>query len=262
MSMTRRSPLWVMIAVIRALSFREFKTRAGSYHLGWLWVLAEPMAHVIVLSVLWGFRDRQPLPGVDMPMFLLTGLIPFKILLNTFTQCGQAVSANSQLFVYKQVKPIDTFLTRAIVETSIYSAAFLALIALAWYLGYDAAVQDPLLVTAMLLWSAAFGLGLGIGYGVIAGLLPDVTKVTGWVTRPFYFISGIIYPITMIPPEYHHLLSWNPLLHMTEFMRHGYFRSYSTTLGDPAMLLEPLLAVWMVSLLLYRRYRFTLVMTR
>ncbi|MCK4829836.1 hypothetical protein KA005_79670, partial [bacterium] len=49
--------LQTMLTVLNALGHREIKTRFGQYRFGYIWALAEPTAHVIVLSVIFGIRS-------------------------------------------------------------------------------------------------------------------------------------------------------------------------------------------------------------
>lgn len=262
MSLAQRSSLSILISVVRALTYREFKSRFGGYHLGYVWVLAEPMIHVIVLSVIFGFRSREIMPGVEFPMFILTGIIPYDLFVKTFSTCVNAVQANRGLFVYRQVKPIDAFLTRGISELIVHWLAYLVLLGIAWWLGYDVSIHNPLAVVALLVLPCLLGLGLGIIGGTLAGMVPDATKVMPWLTRPLYFISGVIFPISMIPVEYLPYLSWNPLLHVSELARAAFFGpAYVVTVGSWSMILLWVLVLWFVGLLLYRRYRFALVMS-
>ena len=70
----------VMANVVLALMYRELRTRFGQFHLGYFWALAEPLALVIVLSIIFGVRSVTAPGGVDFPVFLATGIIPWLVI--------------------------------------------------------------------------------------------------------------------------------------------------------------------------------------
>ena len=59
-----RSPFKMTLNVHRALVLRELKTRFGHFRLGYLWIFAEPIAHVAVLSAVFGVRSITTSDGM------------------------------------------------------------------------------------------------------------------------------------------------------------------------------------------------------
>jgi len=51
-NVSMRTPWQIQKSVVFALFLRELKTRFGAYKFGYVWLLLEPMAHVIVLSLI------------------------------------------------------------------------------------------------------------------------------------------------------------------------------------------------------------------
>ncbi|MCP4275801.1 MAG: ABC transporter, partial [Gammaproteobacteria bacterium] len=73
-------------------------------------------------------------------------------------------------------------------------------------------------------------------------LYPELMKLVPMlVFRPMYFMSGIIFPLFVIPTEYHHWLLWNPLLHVIELNHLFYFRSFES--GNVSILFVTLFAL-------------------
>ncbi|MBN4841725.1 kpsM protein, partial [Citrobacter braakii] len=77
MSRPKRSPWEVQRSVVFALFIRELKTRFGGRWIGAFWVLLEPLAHVLMLLMIFGFVQHRVLAGVEYSVFLLVGLVPF-----------------------------------------------------------------------------------------------------------------------------------------------------------------------------------------
>ncbi|RLA34997.1 MAG: ABC transporter, partial [Gammaproteobacteria bacterium] len=62
--------------------------------------------------------------------------------------------------------------------------------------------------------------------------------------RPFFVISGVIFPLSMLPDEFKAYLLWNPLLHAIELSHVAYFASFES----PFVSLEYLFLSAVVSL--------------
>jgi capsular polysaccharide transport system permease protein len=238
-----RTSIEIQKAVVFALFVRELKTRFGKYRLGYVWALLEPMAHVIVLSIIWSLMGRTEFAGIPVPLFLATGIVPFLFFQKTATQCMNAIESNRGLFNYRQVRPIDPVLARIILESIIYLASYLLLLFIGgWFLDYDIAVYDPLglIMVNALLYLLTFGISLILS--VYGALYPEVTKLIPIVIfRPMYFISGILFPLYVLPMEYHHWLLWNPILHVVELNHLFYFRGFES--GDVSLLFVMLFAI-------------------
>ena len=60
----------------------------------------------------------------------------------------------------------------------------------------------------------------------------DINKLVSIVLWGVYFISGVIFPIKMVPPEYRSWLAWNPMLHVMELTREAIFPGFVSSIGD------------------------------
>ncbi len=247
--------------VIQALVLREIRTRFGHYRLGYPWALAEPVAHVAVLSIIFGLRSPTVAGNVDFPLFLATGIIPYLLFHRMVMRGMSTVEGNRALFSYRQVKPIDTLIARAILEVVIYGAVFVVFMTGAAWLGFDVAVHDPLPVLMVFLLLALLGLGLGSLACVAATMFTDTTQVVPIVLRPLYFISGIFFSVERLPAEYRDYLLWNPVLHALELIREHYFREIDASFGDPLYLGWTTAVSVALGLLTFHVYRYRMVAT-
>ena len=202
------------------------KTRFGSKRLGYLWAILEPAAIILVFWVMFGFAARGGIPGVDYPMFLLTGMLPYQLFANTLTKSMAAFESNRGLFNYRQVKPVDALVTRCLVECLVYCIVFLILVAAGMALGFNAAIHDFLGLTVILLLLVCFSFGMGLVCAVIGSFAENFQKVVGIMMRPLFFSSGIFFSVSMVPPPYDRILLFNPLLNFLELIRAHYFAAF------------------------------------
>jgi len=256
----KRSTLRIQRAVLVALVIRELRSRVEGRWLGLLWMLFEPLAHVMVILALFGFRHHATSPNVELPVFLVTGLLPFFVFRNLARRLPAAISSNRGLYAYRQVKPFDALIARAIVEVGLYGAVYATALMLLGWLGYHWLPQAPLELIVVGFLLVTFGVGLGLVFAVAAHNRPRVQTVIGFAFLPLYLLSGVIFPVHTLSPDVRAWLLWNPVLHLIELARTYFIAAYQPlegiNLGYPAAWT---LAASALGMSLYRVYRHRLV---
>lgn len=228
-----RSGLEVQQAVIKALFMREIKTRFGKYRLGYLWAVLEPAAHLMVLVVIFGYIMHKTMPDISYPVFLVNGIIPFFIFSNITNRSITAIEANQGLFNYRPVRPIDTLISRAVLETIIYAFVFVLLMVVLFIMGEDLTFEN--IIYLFIIWSFLFifSCGIGLTFMVIGKTFSEAEKFLPIIIKPLYFISCVMFPLHSIPEDYWGYLLWNPIVHSIELSREAVVPGYS---GGPTNL--------------------------
>lgn len=223
-----RSGFEVQKATIQALFLREMKTRFGKFRLGYLWAALEPTAHIMIMLAIFGYVMNRTMPDISFPVFLINGIIPYFIFSNISNRSIGAIEANKGLFNYRPVKPIDTILARALLESVIYAAVYILLMSVVGLLGEQFEIIR--LVTLIFSWILLVLLSCGVGllFMVIASTYPETEKFLPILLKPLYFISCIMYPLHSIPKEYWPYLLWNPIVHAVELSRSAVFPGYAS----------------------------------
>lgn len=222
-----RSDVSVALSVWRALFLREATARLASDRAGALWLFLEPAAHLIFLMVVYGvIRQHLPGGGADAEVFVLVGVWGFFLVRNVASRAMEAISANTALFAYRQVRPVDTVVVRAGLEASLYLIVWFLLLTGLAMLGIDVEPADPMqvMVAALLLW--LLGIGLGLVLSVLASLLPEAGRIVRLTFTPLYVLSAVMYPIAGVPHGMREWMLLNPIVHGLELMRAGYFAGY------------------------------------
>ncbi|WP_257287515.1 ABC transporter permease [Endozoicomonas sp. SESOKO2] len=228
--MQSRSPLQIQYAVLHALLIRELKTRFGAYRLGIAWAFIEPILQMAVFMGLFYFGGRSSVGGLEIPLFLATGIAPFLYFKKVVTQSLNAVSANKNLLIYRQVRVFDTFLSRFILEFITSFIVLSGIILITWWVGYEVNLVNSLIIIYAYLLLSIIAFGLGLIFGVLNTLYPEPGKFIPALLRPLLFISGTFFSINELPSAAQEILLWNPLIHIFEFMRSGFSYDYDTSL--------------------------------
>jgi len=222
-----RSPWQIQRAVLFALLLRELKTRFGGRWLGAFWALSEPLLHTFLMMLLYGYLRQRKVAGVDYVVYLITGLLPFFMFRNLALRLMEGIDANRALFGYRQVKPIDTLISRAILEVGIYSFIYMIALALLGWLGLDIVPDNPLELIAVSVALLAGGFGLGLTLAVLTNDLPEARGIIRIAFWPLYFMSGVIFPVHSFPRSFLDWLTLNPILQALELSRGFYFNGYN-----------------------------------
>ena len=253
----QRSCAEVLKDVVFALFFRELKTRFGPYRLGLAWAFIEPMSFVLILTAIRSLARSGSFFGgelhtIPFPVFFLLGYVPYQMFSKLLTQSAQAINANQGLFNYRQVRPIDAILARALLEILIFSGVVLLFMLCFRWFGFAVTIDSPLQFITVFLVLALFSGGIGLIVCVGQLRFPELGKAIPIITRPLFFISGVFFSLNDVPEKYHYLLTWNPLLHAIELIRNSCYKGFSADGVSLNFLTFTALATLFFGLALYR----------
>ena len=249
----KRASFTIFKAVIHALVLREIQTRFGSQKLGYLWAIVDPMAQIIVFAAIKEILHSGALPGIDYPVFLATGFLAYNLFRSITTRSMEAFNANRGLFVYKQVKPFDTLVARAIVEILVMSVATIIFICIGLYFDFNIEVKDFNMVIFAVLWLIIFGFGLGLLFAVLGTFFENFKKIINLLFLPLFFISGLFYTVESLPPIARDILLFNPIIHFIELIHGSYFATLNTNYVNYEYMIFWTLFPLFFGLWLYRR---------
>lgn len=229
----KRNSFQIFKSVIFALTMREIKTRFGTNKFGYLFAILEPISQVLLFTIIFGVVLEKTLPsGVEYSIFLMVG-ISFWILFNNIVNgATNAINANKALLVYSNVKPVDTIISRIIIETTIFMITFIILSLGFAFFEYNTIVDNVLLFVITSIEFLLFSMSLGFLFAIIFSFSPTSGKVIRIIMKPLYFISAILYPITLIPEEYQELFLINPIANFADLLRYSYFSEFDTVYGS------------------------------
>ncbi len=231
----RNTPQHVELLLL--LVKRELGGKYKSTVLGQLWSLANPIATIVIYSLVFGLIFRvQPPPGDpsgldNFAIFLVVGLLPWLFFANVLNQAAQSIVANGPL-VQKVYFP------RALIPVSLSLAALtnwslemLVLVVALLIVGSNVLPFLPLVLLAMLVL-AVFATGVGMVASIVNVYFRDFSYLLTILLQFGFFLAPILYPITMIASlsdqsggifgtniTYLQIYSLNPMVAFTEIFR-------------------------------------------
>lgn len=223
--------------VIYALLMREALTRYGRHNLGLLWIIVEPMMFTIGVTLLWYAIDANH--GSDLPItaFALTGYSTVLLWRNMPNRMTAAITSNLALMYHRNVKVIDLFASRMLLEFISISSSFALLTLIFWGLEYLQPPEDlPGLLLSWLL-TAWFGMSLGLFLGAVSERSELVEKIWHPFAYLLFPLSGAAFIADAFPPSVRDVILWIPMVHCTEMIRESFFGTYFTAHYSLAYLL-------------------------
>ncbi|WP_447981814.1 ABC transporter permease [Achromobacter kerstersii] len=259
--MKKRSAIQINKAVLFALILREMRTRLGDRRMGVFWVLFEPAAQVALMIYIFSAFRGATLLGMDYPIYLLMGMIPFFLFRNIALGLMEAVGANQGLFAYPNIKPFDTFVARLIVECAISSCVFILMLAVfRWFFGYHIEIEKPIQWLAWMSIGIVLAFSIGILLAIIVKHFPNSKIFIRMSFMVVYILSGVLYPIWVLPLDIFNLLKLNPFFHLVDGLREAAIAHYPLTAGISIQYpLAITLTVLFLAMTLYRSQRRELI---
>lgn len=224
--MKQRSAWQVTWSVWRAMFIREAIARLYHRRAAWAWLLFEPVVHIGFFVFIFTYLRVRTVGGIDFRVWLMVGLLGFFMFKRTMVLSMSAVAMAKPLFTYRQIKPVDAVLVRALSEGLLTLVISLIIISLAGLVGVPVWPDRLLnvLYGVFLLWLS--GLGVGMLLSVPRDLIRETEDLVNMAMTPIYFLSGVMISIDTIPEPYRQVVILNPISHAIDSLRYGFDLHY------------------------------------
>jgi ABC-type polysaccharide/polyol phosphate export permease len=199
------------------LTWTNFKMRYYGSILGYVWSLLKPLALFGVLYFVYSFVFKQTAPHYKL--FLLLGII----LWDFFSQATMA-GMNGFIGNYQMIRKV--YLPRIVLVMAAVSGSFIGLffnlVVFATFAIFDGVDVHwrmlcffPLLVAFYLLVT-----GIGLVLSIIVVKVRDVLSVWEVFLQLGFWLTPIIYPMSMVPEKLRFLMFLNPVAGILTYSRY------------------------------------------
>jgi len=218
--------LWSFRGLVFSSIAREFHGKYRASLFGALWSVINPLAMILVYTVIFSQLMRASLPGYqDNPLafsiYLCAGVLTWGLFAEMLGRLNTVFLDNANLIKKANFPRIclPAIVTgSALVNFGIIMALYLAfLLVTGNWPGWVVLWALPLLVLQIL-----FTLGLGILLGTVNVFFRDVSQMTGVVLQFWFWLTPIVYTLQALPLTVQNALSYNPLVPIIE----GYQRIF------------------------------------
>lgn len=235
---------------------REFASRYRNSALGMAWLILQPLAQILVYTLVFSQVMQARLPDVDKSfsysIFLCAGMLTWGLFADIVGR-GQTVFLDNASLLKKLnfpriCLPIILVLN-ALLSFGIIFGLFTAFLAVTgnfpgWaYLG----------IFPVLAVQSAFAIGLGMVLGVLNVFFRDVGQFFGIVLQFWFWLTPIVYPVTSLPEWAQPYVVWNPMAPVVMAYQGVFLRGEWPSLGSlwPVAVGAVVLCAW--GALLFKR---------
>jgi capsular polysaccharide transport system permease protein len=211
--------------VLGALLLREILTRFGRHNIGFLWLFAEPMLFTLAVTALWTATDAIHGSSIPIVAFGVTGYSAVLLWRSMPTRCIKAIEPNHALMYHRNVKALDIYLARVVLEGMGAGISFVVLSLLFMFTGWMEPPEDVLTIGLGWILLAWLGVGLGIFLGALSETVDAVEKIWPPLSYILFPISGAAFVVDALPTRMQELVLLIPMVHGAEIIRDGYFGS-------------------------------------
>lgn len=214
MSLSSLKGTWQYRGFIAGSVRREFESRYRGSLLGAAWTVLNPLAMILVYTVIFSEVMRARLPGVDDKMaysvFLCAGLLTWGLFAEVVSRCLNMFLENANLLKKlsfpRLCLPVVS-VCNALLNFAIIFALFMGFLLITGRLPGVALLAFPLLLALQLV----FAVGLGMLVGVLNVFFRDVGQLFGILLQFWFWLTPIVYPLSILPESIGRLVQLNPL---------------------------------------------------
>lgn len=194
---------------------REFQSRYRNSLLGSVWTVLNPLAMILIYTLVFSQVMRARLPGVDSPfaysIFLMAGLLPWGIfsemLARNLSMFLENANLIKKLSFPKICLPVIA-LMNSLLNFSIIFALFLLFLLIS---GNFPGIVCVAFIPVFLL-QIFFTVGLGLVVGTLNVFFRDVGQFFPIFLQFWFWLTPIIYAVGVVPTSFQWILSINPLM--------------------------------------------------
>ena len=193
---------------------REFEIRYLNSALGALWTVISPLALILIYTLVFSRIMQARLPGIDgtyaYSIYLCTGILLWslfsEIALKAQTVFLEQANLLKKVNFPRLCLPV-VVVGNGLLNFTIIALLFAAFLALVGSLpGLEALALLP--IVALTVW---FAVALGIALGILNVFFRDVGHFFSVVLQFWFWLTPIVYPLTILPPMAQGLMGFNPL---------------------------------------------------
>lgn len=210
-------PLWAYRGFIVGSVKREFQSKYSNSLLGAAWTVINPMAMIVVYTVIFSQVMRAKLPGVDTTfaysIYLCAGVITWGLFAE-ITGRAQNIFLEHANLLKKLSFPRLCLPTVVVLNAGINFGIIFALFTAFLLISGNFPGWVFVAIAPLLIIQVAFAIGLGITLGVLNVFFRDVGQLFNVVLQFWFWLTPIIYPISILPEAAQKLMHFNPMAGM------------------------------------------------
>jgi lipopolysaccharide transport system permease protein len=206
--------LWTYRGFILGSVKREFQSKYRNSLLGAAWNVLNPLAMIVVYTVIFSQVMKARLAGVDSTfaysIYLCAGILTWGLFAEITGRAQNIFIENANLLKklsFPRLCLPTVVVLNAVLNFVIIFGLFSGFLLITGnFPGWVYVALAPLLLIQI-----AFSIGLGITLGVLNVFFRDIGQLFGVVLQFWFWLTPIVYPAAILPESARLLMSFNPM---------------------------------------------------
>ncbi len=197
---------------------REFGVRYSQSVLGAAWSILQPLALMLIFSLVFAFFMQVPTNGIPYPVFAYSTILPWTLFANALSFAIPSLVNNfnlvSRIYFPREILPLAALLV-SFIDFLIAGVVFIGLLILYQIPFSGTMLLLPLVIMVQMIFTFAltlFGAALNVFYRDIRFLIPLALQI--WM-----YLCPVIYPSDLVPDRFRVLYFLNPMATLMESYR-------------------------------------------
>ncbi len=204
--------------LIRSLTQRDIRSRYKQSVLGIAWALLQPLAMMLVYTIVFSRIARIDTGDIPYPIFSYIALLPWTFFAGGITTGTECLTSNfnliTKIYFPREVFPISAILGKT-VDLGLGMLVLIPLLVyyhinLTWY---------ALLIVPILIVQTCLMLGITFLLSSWNLFYRDIRHVMPLLTQVWMYLTPIIYPLSLVPKRYMTLYMLNPMSSIMDSFR-------------------------------------------
>lgn len=204
--------------LLYTLTLHRIRVRYKQSALGLGWALIQPLAMMLVYTIIFSIFARFPSKGVPYSLFVLCGILPWNFFQTALSSSATGLVSHTSLIT-------KVYFPREILPFSYVMAAFfdflvacVILVAMmAWY--HVGLTVNALYLIPILLVEVAFLSGVGLLFSAFQVRFRDIGIAMPLILQLWMFCAPVVYSYSDVPKRFRALYMLDPMVGIVENFR-------------------------------------------
>lgn len=203
------------------LTQRDIKVRYKQTVLGVAWAVIQPLATMLLFSLVFGRLAKIPSDGFPYPIFVYAALLPWTFFANAISNSGNSLVGQqhliSKVYFPRLIIPLSS------IGTGLVDFAISAVIMLMLMIYFGVGWTIHLLAVPFLIVAVIFiALGVGTLLSALTVSYRDFRYVIPFMVQFWMYATPVVYPASMFPEQWRWVLFINPMAGLIEGFRSAF----------------------------------------
>ncbi len=210
--------LWHHREVLYFLAWRDVKVRYKQTALGVTWVVLQPLAVALMLTLFLGRLVQPSSTSLPYLLFAFSGMVVWQLFANILTESSNSVTSNGRLVGKVYLPRIAIPLSVVLSSLPDFLISVCVLVCMLVYFHIVPHVTF-LLAPVFVILDVSIALGAGLWLAALNVRYRDVRYTLSLLVQVWFFATPVAYPVGVVPARWHSWYLLNPLVGVVEGFR-------------------------------------------